>query len=70
MLKYGFGLKRIRVLFGLILLSFVTNDALSQQNDDGSVFVTLFIARQADSSKVFKAKRTNISKDSHLNFEK
>jgi hypothetical protein len=45
-------------------LSFVTNDALSQQNDEGSVFVTLFIARQADSSKVFKAKRTNISKDS------
>jgi hypothetical protein len=36
---------------------FICNDAMSQNSEEASVFVTLFVARQADSSKEFDAKR-------------
>jgi hypothetical protein len=52
--------------FPLMFMVFflLCNDAMAQKADEASVFVTLFIARQADSSKIYKAKRTDISKNS------
>ena len=49
--------------------SLFTQDVLAQ-DEEGSVFVTLFVARQADSSKVFKARKTDISKSSTASSEK
>ena len=64
MKKYLSQITNFRVIFILLIFCFISEDAVGQQNDEGSVFVTLFIARQADSSKEYKAKRTDISKSS------
>jgi len=68
MIKYLHSNLRFSIV--LLAVALLSNDVAGQNADEPSVFVTLFVARQADSAKVFKAKKTNISKSSSLNSSK
>ncbi len=48
----------------LLVLTVISTDAIGQGSDEASVFVTLFVARQADTSKIYKAKRVDVSESS------